>query len=61
MNVNAKKLTNPIQVEELHKFIQKGKANDHNIIKKEHGVCKYILVNMHILNNCADLIPAAEV
>lgn len=37
VNVNAKKLTNPIQIEELHKFIQKGKTNDHNIIRKEHG------------------------
>ena len=38
VNVNAKKLTNPIQIEDLQKFIEKGKRNDYHIIKKEHGV-----------------------
>ena len=38
VNVNAKKLSNPIQVEDLQKFIEKGKKNDFSIIKKEHGV-----------------------
>ena len=39
VNINAKKLTNPIEIKDLHNFIQKGKANDHHIIKREHGVC----------------------
>ena len=43
MNVNAKKLTNPIQVEDLQKFIEKGKKNDFSIIKKEHGVSIYVM------------------
>lgn len=39
VNVNNRKLTNPIKVEELRDFIQKAKEAEHNTIELEHAVC----------------------
>lgn len=38
MNVNNKKLTNPIKVEDLKDFITKAKEAEHNLIELEHAV-----------------------
>lgn len=38
VNVNTKKLTNPVKVEDLKEFIAKAKENESAIMKAEHGV-----------------------
>lgn len=38
VNVNNRKLTNPIKVEELRDFIKKAKEAEHNTIELEHAV-----------------------
>lgn len=38
VNVNTKKLTNPIKVEDLRAFVTKSKDNDYAIARAEHGV-----------------------
>ena len=38
VNVNSKKLTNPIQVEDLQAFITKARQNDYEIMKADHRV-----------------------
>ena len=42
MNVNTKKLTNPIKVEELKEFIKNAKETDPNTIELEHAVSERV-------------------